>query len=88
MIIAVDGPTASGKGTISKQLAKHFPCPFSILACSIARSAGRSGTKAGMRMMLPMRWPPVCLTALYWTIQPSAAKWLVGWPAGSLFIQM
>ncbi|MEP5848979.1 MAG: (d)CMP kinase, partial [Parasphingorhabdus sp.] len=24
MIIAVDGPTASGKGTISKELAKHF----------------------------------------------------------------
>ncbi|MEJ6593757.1 (d)CMP kinase [Parasphingorhabdus sp.] len=28
MIIAVDGPTASGKGTISKQLAKHFSLPF------------------------------------------------------------
>lgn len=28
MIIAVDGPTASGKGTISKELAKHFNLPF------------------------------------------------------------
>lgn len=28
MIIAVDGPTASGKGTISKQLAQHFDLPF------------------------------------------------------------
>ena len=28
MIIAVDGPTASGKGTISKRLAKHFGLPF------------------------------------------------------------
>jgi cytidylate kinase len=28
MIIAVDGPTASGKGTISKQLAQHFGLPF------------------------------------------------------------
>ena len=28
MIIAVDGPTASGKGTISKQLAKYFGLPF------------------------------------------------------------
>ena len=28
MIIAVDGPTASGKGTISKQLAKYFALPF------------------------------------------------------------
>jgi CMP/dCMP kinase len=27
MIIAVDGPTASGKGTISKALAKHFGLP-------------------------------------------------------------
>ncbi len=28
MIIAVDGPTASGKGTISKELARHFKLPF------------------------------------------------------------
>lgn len=28
MIIAVDGPTASGKGTISKALAAHFALPF------------------------------------------------------------
>ena len=28
MIIAVDGPTASGKGTVSKELAKHFGLPF------------------------------------------------------------
>lgn len=28
MIIAVDGPTASGKGTISKRLAVHFDLPF------------------------------------------------------------
>lgn len=28
MIIAVDGPTASGKGTISKRLAAHFNLPF------------------------------------------------------------
>lgn len=28
MIIAVDGPTASGKGTISKELAEHFALPF------------------------------------------------------------
>lgn len=27
MIIAVDGPTASGKGTLSKALAKHFHLP-------------------------------------------------------------
>ena len=28
MIIAVDGPTASGKGTIAKALAEHFDLPF------------------------------------------------------------
>jgi CMP/dCMP kinase len=28
MIIAVDGPTASGKGTISKALAEHYGLPF------------------------------------------------------------
>jgi CMP/dCMP kinase len=28
MIIAVDGPTASGKGTIAKALAMHFGLPF------------------------------------------------------------
>ncbi len=28
MIIAVDGPTASGKGTISKALAAHYELPF------------------------------------------------------------
>jgi CMP/dCMP kinase len=28
MIIAVDGPTASGKGTIAKALATHFGLPF------------------------------------------------------------
>ncbi|WP_430429839.1 (d)CMP kinase [Parasphingorhabdus sp.] len=28
MIIAVDGPTASGKGTISRQLAQHYRLPF------------------------------------------------------------
>lgn len=28
MIIAVDGPTASGKGTISQELARHFGLPF------------------------------------------------------------
>jgi len=28
MIIAVDGPTASGKGTIAKALAEHYDLPF------------------------------------------------------------
>lgn len=28
MIIAIDGPTASGKGTIAKEVAKHFELPL------------------------------------------------------------
>ena len=28
MIIAVDGPAASGKGTIARALAKHFGLPY------------------------------------------------------------
>ncbi len=28
MIIAVDGPTASGKGTLAKQIAEHFGVPY------------------------------------------------------------
>ena len=28
MIIAVDGPTASGKGTLARALAAHFGLPF------------------------------------------------------------
>ena len=28
MIVAVDGPTASGKGTVAKQLARHYALPF------------------------------------------------------------
>ena len=28
MIIAVDGPAASGKGTIAKAIARHFELPY------------------------------------------------------------
>ena len=31
MIIAVDGPAASGKGTIARRLAAHFELPLSEL---------------------------------------------------------
>ena len=40
LVIAVDGPAASGKGTLAKRLAAHFGCPISIPACSTGRSAG------------------------------------------------
>ena len=29
MIIAIDGPAASGKGTLAKRLARHYGCAIS-----------------------------------------------------------
>ncbi|WEK47290.1 MAG: d(CMP) kinase [Candidatus Andeanibacterium colombiense] len=40
MIIAVDGPTASGKGTIAKALAKHYRLPH-LDSGLLYRAAGR-----------------------------------------------
>ena len=47
MIIAVDGPTASGKGTIAKALAAHFGLPHldtGALYRATALAALRAGT--------------------------------------------
>ncbi|WP_370179612.1 (d)CMP kinase [Alteriqipengyuania sp.] len=47
MIIAVDGPTASGKGTISKQLAAHFGLPHldtGLLYRAVGRQVQLNGT--------------------------------------------
>ncbi|MEH6791540.1 (d)CMP kinase [Parasphingorhabdus sp.] len=49
MIIAVDGPTASGKGTISKQLARHFALPFldtGLLYRAVGWTLGEQGGDA------------------------------------------
>lgn len=46
MIIAVDGPTASGKGTISKQLAAHFGLPH-LDTGLLYRAVGRQVILAG-----------------------------------------
>ena len=46
MIIAVDGPTASGKGTIAKALARHFGLPHldtGLLYRAVARQVQKSG---------------------------------------------
>ncbi len=46
MIIAVDGPTASGKGTIAKALAKHFSLPHldtGLLYRAIGRQVALNG---------------------------------------------
>ncbi len=46
MIIAVDGPTASGKGTIAKALAEHFRLPYldtGLLYRAVGRQVQLSG---------------------------------------------
>lgn len=46
MIIAVDGPTASGKGTIAKQLADHFGLPHldtGLLYRAVGRQVALNG---------------------------------------------
>ncbi len=50
MIIAVDGPTASGKGTISKALAAHYALPFldtGMLYRAVGRQVAIGGGDAG-----------------------------------------
>jgi CMP/dCMP kinase len=49
MIIAVDGPTASGKGTISKALAAHYGLPFldtGLLYRAVGRQVALNGGEA------------------------------------------
>lgn len=49
MIIAVDGPTASGKGTISKALAEHYGLPFldtGLLYRAVGRQVALNGGDA------------------------------------------
>ncbi|MBB3764176.1 (d)CMP kinase [Sphingomicrobium lutaoense] len=50
LVIAVDGPAASGKGTIAKALARHFDLPHmdtGLLYRSVALSLWRFGGDAG-----------------------------------------
>ncbi len=50
MIIAIDGPTASGKGTISKALAAHYRLPFldtGLLYRAVGRQVALNGGDAG-----------------------------------------
>jgi CMP/dCMP kinase len=49
MIIAVDGPTASGKGTISKALAAHYGLPFldtGLLYRAVGQQVALNGSNA------------------------------------------
>ncbi|MCP6341412.1 (d)CMP kinase, partial [Klebsiella pneumoniae] len=46
LIIAVDGPTASGKGTIAKALARHYGLPH-LDTGLLYRAVGRQVALAG-----------------------------------------
>jgi cytidylate kinase len=53
MIIAVDGPAASGKGTIARALARHFGLPhldtgllYRAVGLGVVRSGGDPGNPA------------------------------------------
>lgn len=46
MIVAIDGPAASGKGTLAKRIAEHFGLPYldtGLLYRAVARDVRRSG---------------------------------------------
>lgn len=52
MIIAVDGPAASGKGTIARALARHFALPF-LDTGLLYRAVGLAVLRHGGDPMLP-----------------------------------
>ncbi len=49
MIIAIDGPAASGKGTLAKRVAVHFGLPW-LDTGLLYRAVARDVLKAGMRL--------------------------------------
>lgn len=49
MIIAVDGPAASGKGTLAKRIASHFGLAY-LDTGALYRAVARDVTKAGFRL--------------------------------------
>ena len=56
MIIAIDGPAASGKGTIGKRLAAHYGLRHldtGLLYRAVAKSVLDSGKKPGLAPTVP-----------------------------------
>ena len=60
IVIAVDGPAASGKGTIARALARHFGLPhmdtgmlYRAVAVSLNRFGGDPGQAASAASMSP-----------------------------------
>ena len=53
LLIAIDGPSASGKGTLAKRLAAHFKLPHLDTGLLIARLAGPPRIPA-----VPRQTPP------------------------------
>ena len=87
MIIAIDGPAASGKGTLAKRIAAHFGLPYldtGLLYRAVARDVQRRGGALDDRR--GRRWPRrAASTPPRWTIPacaaPGPARPPPSWPA-------
>ena len=55
MIIAIDGTTASGKGTISKRLSAHYGLPHMDTG-RLYRATGVAALRAGVDLTDPDVW--------------------------------
>jgi hypothetical protein len=82
MIIAVDGPTASGKGTIAKALARHFGIPHldtGLLYRAVGRQVDLNGGNPDdpADALAATAFPTACST-----IPRCAAKRPAALPAG------
>jgi cytidylate kinase len=83
MIIAVDGPTASGKGTIAKALAAHFGLPHldtGLLYRAVGRQVALNGGNPDDEgdALAACAFPDRC-----WTIPNCAMRPPAGWQAAS-----
>ena len=56
LLIAIDGPAASGKGTLAKRLAAHFGLPHldtGLLYRAVGWAAAQTGQDPGRRGRVP-----------------------------------
>ena len=81
-VIAVDGPAASGKGTVASRLAAHFGLPYldtGLLYRAVGYNACAAALQRGGRgRCWPDGWPPTCST-----IPDTARRRPARRPAGS-----
>ncbi len=92
MIIAVDGPTASGKGTIAKALAAHFCLPHldtGLLYRAVGKQVELNGGDAENEVdaLTACAFPDKLLTdEEHSEVKPSAA-WLAVFPSIRRFVK-